>query len=91
VSLGTIVIDEMVFPITDILLERGKIFVRAEVKGPVPERKEGVYELRLHGQDGSFITMMRSRMQWSEVWPGDTLTIDFAMDTIVSTPQGRSI
>jgi hypothetical protein len=53
VSLGTIVIDEMVFPITDILLERGKIFVRAEVKGPVPERKEGVYELRLHGQDGS--------------------------------------
>lgn len=38
-SLGTIVIDEQVFPISDVLLERGKIFVRAQVEGPVPERK----------------------------------------------------
>jgi hypothetical protein len=47
VSLGTIVIDEQVFPVTDIYLERGKIFVRAEIVGPLADRPKGLYDFRL--------------------------------------------
>jgi hypothetical protein len=31
--------------------------------------------------------MMRSQMGWYRVYPGDTLTIDFAMDMIVASPK----
>jgi hypothetical protein len=59
-SFGTLVYDEIVFPIATIILERGQLTFHAVAMRDVDLGPEG--EIRVHGTDGSLIAVTRTRI-----------------------------
>ncbi len=55
--LGTLVIDEIVFAITDIELVNRTIVFRGTRKGPCSVPGPGQAEFRVHGHDGSLVAV----------------------------------
>ncbi len=87
---GSIVVDELILPIVDIYLEDEKFWVTAQVTGPVPAMRTGLFVVcdRLGG------VVWRSqgaadRIQWSAVKDGVTLQFSVALSVEgrTSTPR----
>lgn len=72
---GSIVVDELIIPITDIYLDRGQIWVVATVAGPVPDVDTRDYVI--NGRDGKTVVRALgiSGLRWSRVLAGDSLTV----------------
>jgi hypothetical protein len=62
---GTVVIDEIVFPITDLRLHAGVLQVIASVRGPLAAGGGELTEVRVFGDDGmTVIEARRTRASW---------------------------
>lgn len=78
---GSIVVDEIVVPVTDVRLARGGFEIVATVCGPVPAVDTQDYVL--YDQAGRVVThgLCHSRLTWGPVAPGTTLSIVLLMVT----------
>ncbi len=71
---GTLVIDEIILPITDIWIDKGKLWIQAELQGPV-RALEPNHRYRVFGRDGQELTCSgpKSDILWPEIELGATL------------------
>jgi hypothetical protein len=72
---GTIVVDEIIVPITDIYLDNGVINLVAEVSGPMPAVDTRNYVVN----DRRGVTIFRgvgiSGLKWRKLGAGERLTV----------------
>ena len=82
---GSIVVDEIVVPVTDVRLARGGFKIIAKVRGPVPAVDTQDYVL--YDQAGRVVThgSCQTRLAWGPVLPGATLSIVLLMVTSRAT------
>lgn len=83
--LGTIVVDEVVAPVTRIHMQGGAFIVTATLTGPVEGREEKLYDLRLHGIDSRVVMSGKLHSGWPTAEEGQTVEIAFA-----ATPDENS-
>ena len=73
IAKGTIVVDELIIPITDIVFKHGLLEITACIEGPVPAVCSAPY--RLFGVDGSEIYCSGSFISWPAIIPGAVLDL----------------
>lgn len=80
---GSILLNEIGFPITDVVLEGGQVRIIADV----PAAKEArVLDLtgdaRIHGRDGSCLGMGRCEAGRLSVLQGETIRVTFVLHVV---------
>ena len=72
---GSVVIDELVIPITDIYLDHGKFWIVAEVTGPI--RAVDTRDYIVNGRDGATVVHAKgiSGLEWDQLPAGAHLIV----------------
>lgn len=65
---GSIVVDELIFPITDIVFDAGRMVITAWKQGPV--RAVDVVGCRIFDRRGGFVYESRTPLSWPRFPPG---------------------
>lgn len=79
---GTLVADEQMLPITDIILRDGKVTFVSILDAASRMHLHDGQELRIHGDDGSVIGSVRWRIPSTKVSLGEHLTVFFSVSLI---------
>lgn len=80
---GTIVVDELILPITDTYLERGRIYVTALVRGPI--RDVNTIGYVVYGRDGEQVWSGVNKnnggapIVWSNIGPGTSVFVSVSL------------
>lgn len=65
-TLGSMVIDELIIPITEIRFQNGLIQVHGDIRGPLPAVNTSNWTV--HDQDGGLVTrVLNCPLQWGEI------------------------
>jgi hypothetical protein len=85
---GTLVYDEVVVPITDVVLEGGAVTFIGTLAGPSCLRIGG--EVRIHGRDGTLLTIWPSAVEEElTLLAGHTATVHQRLILKAIDPSGR--
>lgn len=79
--LGTIVMDEQVFPVTGIGLGDAAFMVQARAEGPL-HIDAGTHEIRLHDVTGQIVVISRIGQELIEAKEGDYVELQFVLRVI---------
>lgn len=81
---GSIVIDELIFPIVDMRLDDGTLWVVAEVRGPIRAGDSADYAV--HGRDGKPVWYSQGnvRFSWPAMRAGTRLRVSLQLDIEVT-------
>jgi len=74
--MGSIVVDELVFPVDGIELHDGAFLVKAHAEGPF-ELQEGHPETRLHDNEGKIVLVARLDQAHIKAEVGDRVNLEF--------------
>jgi hypothetical protein len=88
-TLGSLVIDERIFPIVDIRLFDRRTFYVARLWGPQEAHEEAFTDVRIIGEDGTAIGEYRQLIpRWTYIHPGFsvTLVIPMHITELIPTP-----
>lgn len=80
-SEGSIVIDELIFPIVGVRFERDLLVLTAEARGPIPAGGSGSYTL--YGRDGQAVWHSQGeagRFSWPAMRAGTRLAVTIDLD-----------
>lgn len=81
--MGTIVVDELILPVIDLYLARGRIYVTALVKGPIRDVNTVGYVV--YGRDGEQVWSGVNKhnggapIVWSNIGPGTSVFVSVAL------------
>lgn len=75
--LGTIVVDERVFPVHFITLHDGAFIVHAEGNGPMEFTSDRAYQLRLHDNEGHVVLISNCHQSEIRAKEGDSVVLTF--------------
>ncbi len=91
---GSIVVGELILPVVDIYLDDGRIWVAAQVTGPVPAVSTGSYVVC--DRNGEVVYRSQGdagRISWPAMCAGPTLRVTAALraEGKQATPEGPAV
>jgi hypothetical protein len=91
VTLGQLVIDNIVFDIRRIFLRDGETHYEALAHGPLPAHDAGFYECAVYAPDGSVVLSTTAPFPaWEECGPTNTITVDLPVANFGSERHSTS-
>ena len=85
---GTLWVDERLFYITGIRLEKGSLVFTARGLGPITKTRRQIINFSIHAPDGTLVSVGRTTITWPSVDEGEPLTLEFPIKQLSSTPTG---
>lgn len=82
-ALGTLVVNEVRFPIVSMRLAGGKLHIVGTLVGPLAALRKGRHVVRLHGEDGVLCGEFVNVIEWPELYMTENGPDDLELTTFV--------
>lgn len=86
---GSIVVDEVIVPITDMWLDDGMIHFEGRVTGPVPDVDTRDYVVTDRSGRVVFVARGVHRLRWAGIGPGRSVVVQAALVVLDQEAVGR--